>query len=737
MKNNKAQRLQNVSRRDFLKVGVGLSLAVCLPACSDSQPFPTREIVDENAKLIPNAFLRIGTDDTVTVIAKHLEMGQGAYTGLATLVAEELDAQWDQIEVEAAPADAKRYNNLDWGPYQGTGGSSAIKNAFMQMREAGATAKAMLVQAAADKWGAPVDQIFVKRGVVSYRGHQITFGDLVEAAAKLPVPDKVTLKSPTDFTLIGTHVPRKDSADKTNGKAIFTQDIHLEGMLVAVVAHPPRFGVKPRLFSDFEARKIHGVVDVVKVSTGVAVLAEQFWPAKQGRDALSVEWDDTQAFKMSSAEIIAQYQALVQKPGQLAVSRGDAITAIKKATSAISAEYTFPFLAHAAMEPMNCVMQFKDGVCEVWNGNQIHSVDQFALSKAFDIKPEQVKINTLYAGGSFGRRGNPQSDYLLEAASIIKALQTDRPIKLVWTREDDMQAGYYRPIYVHKLSASLDKNGMPAAWHHTIAGQSIIKGTAFEGAMVKDGVDVTSVEGANNLPYDIPEFRVDLHTTNDTVKVPIQWWRSVGSTHTAYAAEVFINQLAVKAEQDPVEYRLALLKNHPKHAAALKLAVEKQGYIDKDTRKRYGQGVAVHESFNTVVAQVVEISLDTDNILTVEHVSCAVDCGIAVNPDVVKAQMEGSIGFALTAALSGEITLEKGVVQQQNFDRYPILRMPQMPTITVHIVPSTNPPTGVGEPGVPPLAPALANAIFNATGIHITKLPIGDQLAAYTPPETI
>ncbi len=729
-------RLQNVSRRDFLKAGLGLSLAVCLPACSDSEHLPQHEIMDPNAQLIPNAFLRIGTDDTVTVIAKHLEMGQGAYTGLATLVAEELDAQWDQVEVEAAPADAKRYNNLDWGPYQGTGGSSAIKNAYQQMRQAGATARAMLVQAAAELWDAPVDNITVKRGVVSYRGHQITFGDLVEAAAKLPVPEKISLKTPAEFTLIGTHVRRKDSADKTNGKAVFTQDIQLDDMLVAVVAHAKRFGATPRLYDDFEARKVEGVVDVVNLANGVAVLAKTFWSAKLGRDALNVEWDETQAFKLSSTEIIQQYQKLVQSPGNVAITRGDALTKLKKDRSSITANYTFPFLAHATMEPMNCVMQFKDGICEVWNGNQLHTVDQFALSKAFDIKLEQVKINTLYAGGSFGRRGNPQSDYLLEAAAIIKALKTDKPVKLVWTREDDMQAGYYRPIYVHKLSASLNKQGMPAAWHHTIVGQSIAQGTAFEGAMVKEGVDGTSVEGASNLPYAIPNFQVDLHTTSDTITVPIQWWRSVGSTHTAYATEVFINQLAASVEQDPVAYRLALLKDKPKHAAALSLAVKKAGYVDRDTRKRYGQGVAVHESFNTVVAQVVDISLDEDNQLTVEQVTCTVDCGIAVNPDVVKAQMEGSVGFALAAALTGEITLEDGVVQQQNFDTYPVLRMSQMPQVDVYIVPSSNPPTGVGEPGVPPLAPALANAIFNASGLHITRLPIGDQLQAIAPPTT-
>lgn len=719
---------RNVSRRDFLKAGLGLSLAVMLPSCSDQQQLSTQSAVDENIELIPNAFLRVGTDDTVTVIAKHLEMGQGAYTGLATLVAEELGAQWAQVEVEAAPADAKHYNNLDWGGYQGTGGSSAIKNAYMQMRKAGATARAMLVQAAAEKWKAPIEKIAVKNGVVSYRGYQITFGDLVEAAVKLPVPDQVQLKEPKDFTLIGQHLPRKDSAVKTNGQAVFTQDIHLENMLVAVVAHPPYFGAKPQIYDDHEVRAIPGVVDVVKIPNGVAVLAEHFWAAKKGRDALKVQWNASHAYHGSSEDIIQQYQQLAKKPGVVAAQSGNAIAQIRKGKRTFTYEYVFPFLAHAAMEPMNCVMQFNGEICEVWNGNQLHSVDQYALSKFFAINTDKVKINTVFAGGSFGRRGNPQSDYLLEAASIIKALDTKQPIKLVWTREDDMQAGYYRPLYVHRLAASLDENGLPIAWHHTIVGQSIVKDTVFEASLVKDGVDGTSVEGASNLPYSVPHFQVDLHTTNDQVKVPVQWWRSVGSTHTAYATEVFLDQLANSVGQEPLAYRLALLQNKPRHAKTLELAFDKAALISQDTRRVYGQGMAVHESFNTVVAQVVDVSLDDGNNLKVERVVCAVDCGIAVNPDVIKAQMEGSIGFALTAALSGEITLEKGVVQQKNFDRYPILRMSEMPKIEVYVVPSTSPPTGVGEPGVPPLAPALANAIFNATRQHITRLPIGDQL---------
>lgn len=725
--------IHNVSRRNFLKAGVGLTVAVMLPACTNEPDAldDASEFKQELFTFIPNAFVRIGSDDTVTIVAKHLEMGQGTYTGLATIVAEELDAHWGQVEVVAAPADAKKYNNLDWGPYQGTGGSSAISNAYKQMREAGAAARAMLVQAAAKQWEASVDEIEVNKGVLSYRGKEVTFGKIVDLAATMDVPTNVTLKDPKDFKLIGQHMPRKDSQSKTNGQAIFTQDIQLDNMLVAVVAHPPRFGATLKFVNDNQARLVDGVVDVVKIPTGVAVVAHSYWMAKKGRDALEITWDEENAYQGSSEQIIADYKALAQKPGLIASQQGDALGELKKAKkNTITHEYTFPFLAHAAMEPMNCVIQFKGAQCEVWNGNQLHSVDQFALSSVFGIKPEQVKINTLFAGGSFGRRGNSHSDYQVEAASIVKALNTQYPVKLIWSREDDMRAGYYRPMYVHKLNATLDMQGLPKAWHHTIVGQSIAAGTAFEGMMVKDGVDSTSVEGANNLPYKMPHVQVDLHTTNASVGVPILWWRSVGGTHTAYATEVFIDQLAKQAGIPPIDYRLAMLKNEPRHVGVLRVAAEKAKIILGPEGTQHGQGVAVHKSFNTYVAQVVDVTVDADNNLKVDRVICAVDCGVAVNPDVIRAQVEGSIGFALTAALSGEITLENGIVKQSNFDTYPALRIADMPKVEVHIIPSAESPTGIGEPPVPPFAPALANAIFAATGKHITQLPIGDQLSA-------
>lgn len=733
-------RIENAfqtTRRGFLKGGAGLALAIVAPTVALAEVggpgHAGSAMVD--GEFSPNAFLRIGTDGTVTVVSKHLEMGQGVYTGLATLVAEELDADWSRVTVEGAPADAKRYSNLFWKA-QGTGGSTAIANSYEQMRRAGATARAMLVAAAAKEWKVPASQITVKNGVVSHAasGRKAGFGELAEAAAQLPVPANVKLKNPKDFTLIGRSAPRVDSVAKTTGRATFTQDVKLPGMLVAVVAHPPRFGGRVKSVDDKAARAIKGVSDVVVIPNGVAVLASDYWTAKKGRDALKVEWDDAQAYRGSSDAIVADYRERAKAPGLNARNDGNAEAALAKAGKVIEAEYVFPYLAHASMEPLNCVMKLENGECEVWNGEQLHTVDQFSLAKTLGIEADRVKLNMVYAGGSFGRRANPQSDYLLETAQIVKAINGRAPVKLVWSREDDMRGGFYRPIYLHRVRAALDAKGMPVAWQQRIVGQSIIAGSPFEPMLVKDGVDITSVEGASTLPYAIPNLNVDLHTTNADVKVPVQWWRSVGSTHTAYATELFIDELAQAAGKDPVAYRMALLKKHPRHAGVLKLAADKAGWnkplapaADGATR---GRGVAVHESFNSFVAEVVEVTVQKDGSFKVDRVVCAVDCGVVVNPDVVKAQMEGGIGYALAAALTGSITLKDGVVEQSNFNDYPVLRINEMPKVEVHIVKSAAAPTGVGEPGVPPLAPALASALRAATGKVIHTLPIGEQLQA-------
>lgn len=604
------------------------------------------------------------------------------------------------------------------------------------MRTAGAAARAMLVNAAAAQWKVPASEITVVNSVVSHvkSNRNATFGELAEVASKQSVPEKVVLKDAKDFKLIGKTAPRKDSVAKTNGTAIFTQDMKLPGMLVAVVAHPPKFGGTVKKVDDKAARAIKGVSDVVTIPSGVAVLANNYWTAKKGRDALNIEWDFSKAYTGTSEQIDADYAKLLDKQGTVARKEGDAADQFAKTKKTLQADYHFPFLAHAAMEPLNCLIKLDKDGAEVWNGEQMQTPDQAAVAGVLGLDPEKVKLNMLYAGGSFGRRANPQADYLVETAHIVKAIKGKAPVKLVWSREDDMKGGYYRPAYVHRLRAALGPNGQPVAWENRIVGQSILKGSPFESAMVKDGVDVTSVEGSANLPYQIPNMLVDLHTTNDNVRVPVQWWRAVGSTHTAYATEVFLDELAVQAKQDPVKYREALLSKHPRHAGVLKLAADKANWTTPlppaaNGAKR-GRGVAVHESFNSFVAQVVEVTVQKDKSFKVDRVVCAVDCGVAVNPDVVKAQMEGCIGFALAAALTGEITLKNGEVQQSNYHDYPVLRINEMPKVEVHIVKSGEKPTGVGEPGVPPLAPALANALFNATGTRIRKLPIGEQLKA-------
>ncbi|WP_158046126.1 xanthine dehydrogenase family protein molybdopterin-binding subunit [Skermanella pratensis] len=670
----------------------------------------------------PNAFVRIGTDNTVTVLSKHLEMGQGVYTGLATLVAEELDADWSQVRVEGAPADASLYNNLAFGPVQGTGGSSSIANSYEQLRRAGATARALLVEAAAREWKVERAEVTVEKGVVSHAAssRSATFGDLAAKAAGLPVPADAPLKDPSRFTLIGTSVPRVDTRSKSNGTAQFALDVVLPGMVTAVIARPPVFGANVKSVDDAKALAIPGVVKVVRVPSGVAVVATNFWAASKGREALAIEWDESRAETRGTAELMAEYKARAGKPGAPARVEGDAAKALAGAAKTVTASFEFPYLAHAPMEPLDCVVRLDASGCEIWAGDQFQTIDQGNAAAAAGLKPEQVRINTLVAGGSFGRRANAASDYIVEAVHVAKALDRGTPVKLVWTREDDIRGGRYRPMYYHTLTAGLDASGTPVAWRHRIVGQSIIGGTPFAPVLIKDGVDGTSVEGASNLPYDIPNMLVDLHTTE--VGVPVLWWRAVGSTHTAYSTEVFIDELASAAGKDPVDFRRALLAKHPRHMGVLNLAAEKAGWGTPLPQGK-ARGVAVHESFSTYVAQVAEVTMQPDGSVKVDRVVCAVDCGLAINPDVIRAQMEGGIGFGLGGVMYGEVTLDKGRVEQSNFHDYRVLRIEEMPAVEVHIVPSAAAPTGVGEPGVPPVGPAVANAVFAATGRRIRNLP--------------
>jgi isoquinoline 1-oxidoreductase beta subunit len=672
--------------------------------------------------LAPNAFVRVAPDNTVTVIIKHLEMGQGTYTGLATIVAEELDADWAQVRAETAPADASRYNNLAFGQIQGTGGSSAVANSWEQLRQAGATARAMLVAAAAADWNVPASEITVERGVVRHAGsgRSANFGALAAKAAALPVPANVRLKDPRDFRLIGHTVPRLDTMAKTDGTAQFALDVTLPEMVTTVIQRPPLFGATVRSLDATAAKAIPGVLEVVQVPAGVAVVGKTFWAARQGRDALKIQWDDSAAEKRSSTELMIAYEELANRPGLPARKDGDANAALGSAARRLTASFKFPYLAHAPMEPLTCVVRLTADACEIWAGDQFQTIDQGNAARVAGLKPEQVSINTLYAGGSFGRRANVVSDYIVEAVSVAKALGANgKPVKLIWTREDDIRGGRYRPMYFHALEAGLDADGALVAWRHRIVGQSIMEGTPLAAMTVKDGVDETSVEGASTLPYAIPNLGVELHTTQ--VGVPVLWWRSVGSTHTAYATEVFLDEVAHAAGKDPVALRQALLKDE-RHLGVLNLVAEKAGWGTPLPAGK-GRGIALHKSFNTYVAQVAEVSVAPNGKIKVERVVCAVDCGVPINPDVIKAQMEGGIGFGIGAVLYGAITLKAGQVEQSNFFDYQVLRIEDMPAVEVHIVPSTQAPTGVGEPGVPPIGPALSNAVFAATGKRIRTLP--------------
>jgi isoquinoline 1-oxidoreductase beta subunit len=709
-----------VDRRSFLKAGAlagaGLVIGLHLPSGRIAS-------AAEAAGSPFEGYIRIAPDNSVTVISAHMDMGQGIYTGIATLVAEELDADWSQVRVEGGSGNPKLYGNLAWGgTVQGTGGSSGTPSSFERYRRAGAVARAMLVRAAALTWALPETEIRVENGVLSHAsGKSASFGELAERAAALSPPIEVTLKDPATWRYIGNaRLHRLDHVDKTTGRQQFTLDVRLPGMLTAVVAHPPRFGAKVKSFDAGPAKQVKGVVGVVEIPRGVAVVAENTWAAIKGRQALTVQWDESQAETRGSDELLTEYKRLAED-GHAVVARqdGDPVGGFLAAAKVIEAEYEFPFLAHAALEPLDAVAWKNGDTLEVWGGHQLPDLYQAVSAQIAEVKPEKVKLHVMITGGSFGRRAVPDADIIAEAVSTAKAIGWKAPVKVVWTREDDMTGGRYRPMYFHKLRAGLDAQGNLIAWQHRVVGQSIVKGTPFEG-FVKNGVDPTSVEGGATIPYAIPEMQVDLITTD--VGVPVLWWRSVGSTHNAYSTEAFIDEVAQAAGKDPIEFRLALLKDHPRHRAVLEAVRDAAGWSTPPAAG-VGRGVAVAESFGTYVAQVAEVRLENGGI-KVDRVVCAVDCGTAVNPDVIKAQMEGGIGYGLGAILKSAITLKGGQVEQTNFDGYEVLTLEEMPKVEVHILPSTEKPMGVGEPGVPPVGPAVANAVFALTGKRIRALPL-------------
>ncbi|WP_166363153.1 xanthine dehydrogenase family protein molybdopterin-binding subunit [Pseudomonas akapageensis] len=713
----------DISRRGFLKstaiVGGALVVAFTLPG--------GRRLAwaagTDNATFSPNAFLRVGSDNSVTVLLAHSEMGQGIWTGLAMLIAEELDADWSKIRVEHAPADAA-YGSKVFGGLQGTGGSTSIWSEFDRYRQAGAVARTLLVQAAANRLGVPVEDIRTENGEVIVGEKHIPYGDLAAEASQLPAldPASVKLKEAKDWKVIGKPTKRLDTPEKINGSARFGMDVQFEGLMTAVVARSPVFGGSAKSFDATRAKAVPGVRQVVQVPSGVAVIADHYWAAKVGRDALTVDWDLGQHAGLDSVKLLTEFKKLATTKGQTAAQSGDISASLDKAAKTLDIEYHVPYLAHAPMEPLNCTVKLNADSCEIWTGTQFQTVDQQVTAKFTGLKPEQVQVHTMFLGGGFGRRATPTSDFVTEAVQVAKAAGV--PVKTVWSREDDVHGGYYRSAFLHKARIGLDKDGLPLAWEQVIVGQSIGAGTPFEAMLVHEGIDHTSVEGVADSAYlKTIAHHVSLHSP--TTGIPVLWWRSVGHSHTGFVMESIIDELANAAGKDPLEYRRVLLKNEPRLLGALNLAAEKANW-GSPLPNGHARGIAVHASFGSYVAQVAEVSV-TDDVIRVHRVVCAVDCGVAVNPQGIAAQMESGVAFGLSAALHSKLTFKDGKVQQSNFHDFQVLRLNEMPVVETHIVPSTDKMGGIGETAVPPVAPAVANAVFALTGQRLRELPL--QLA--------
>lgn len=678
----------------------------------------------------PNAFIRIAPDSSVLVLIKHIDFGQGTYTGLATIVAEELDADWAQVQAKAAPANLKLYANTLMG-IQGTGGSSAIAESYQQMRRAGAAARAMLVLSAAHMWKVPPASISVEKGVIRHAasGRQGHFGDFAAAAARLPAPANPVLKNPAHFTLIGQDQPGRklDSLAKTSGQAKFAIDQTAPDMLTVVVLRPPRFGARLAHVDSAAAMAVKGVVAVHPLSSGVAVYAHGTWPALKGRGALAVTWDESGAETRGSEEMIAQYLARARgrTPGQLAKAKGNVDAALAASGAQIvEVDYVFPYLAHAPMEPLGGFLYWDGQRAVARFGSQLQTGDHMAIAKVLGLPPEQVDLETIFAGGSFGRRATPTSHLAVELAEAAKAIGPGKPIRLTWTREDDIQGGYYRPLMVHHMKGAV-KGGRIIAWSDNVVGQSFAYGTPFEKMMTAPGYDGSMIEGADEIPYAVPAFRCTV--AHDTTPVTTLWWRSVGHTHTGYAVETFVDHLLEKAGQDPVAGRLAMIDDNPRAAGVLKAVAALAKWDGPGPRDGIARGVAMVESFNSYVAQIAEVSIGPDGEPRVHKIWCAVDCGVAVNPDVIRAQVEGGIGYATGHILYAEVPLVAGRPIVSNFNDYRSLRIMEMPEVEVVVLKSTERPTGIGEPGVPPTGPAIANALARLGRDRPTRLPMVRQ----------
>lgn len=718
----------NTSRRGFLK-GAAAAGAVLVVGVR-----PDGALAASGNPSMLTPFVQIDADGSVTAIIKHFEMGQGPSTGLATLIAEEMGLSMDQIGYDFAPSNPQVYNNTLFGPMQGTGGSTAMANSYLQYRQAGAAAREMLLQAAAEAWSVEPGTLSIEDGVISGPANAAPLGQFVEAAAALDAPAEPRLKDPSEFRLIGNpDVRRLDSAAKGNGTAMFAMDIRRPNQMVAMIARPEQQRATAISVDATGAEGIKGFINaaILPNQAGVAVFAENTWAAMQARDALSIEWDTSAAETRSSDQIEEEIRAALNAEPTYNVNGADVPAvqaAIDGADTVVEETFYFPLLAHAPMEPLNCTIeQTEDGGILLHDGCQIPTIPHGAIAQIFDLPFEKVQIKTVLAGGSFGRRATPSADYQVEAALAFSLTDRSRPVHLVWSREDDLRSGYYRPAFGHKVRVGLDGSGNIVGWEHRVAGQSIMKGTPFESFAVHDGVDHSSIEGTSDSPYQIPGAAFGLTDTEKATST--LWWRAVGHTHTAYVMEVMMDMAAKAAGIDPVDFRLAYLTgdeaDQARKAGVLKLAAEKANWGNPAEGR--SQGIAVHKSFGSYVAEVVEVSGNPDDGIRIEKVTCAVDCGIAVNPDVIKAQMEGGIGYGIGHNMRDKITLTDGVVDQFNFPDYEPLRITDIGEIEVHIMPSAEAPTGVGEPGTPPAAPALANAIAAASDLRVAALPMEDN----------
>ena len=701
-------------RRRFMKMALtgsgGLALGFFLPGLGIGAA-PT-----DAGGYAANAWIRIGADESVTIAVAKSEMGQGVATSMPMIVAEELDADWSKVRFEFAPA-APVYAEPERGA-QFTGASRSVRKSWVQLREAGASVREMLIAAAANTWSASPQECEAERGSVVHRssGRRLSYGKLATAAGKLPVPQKPRLKAPKDFKIIGQSLPRLDTPAKVDGSAVYGIDVKLPGMLVALLLSAPVLGAKVKSFDAAKARAVPGVRQVVQIDDGVAVLADTFWQAKLGRDNLEVIWDEAGLSALSSEAIWKSFEAAAQKPGLAARDQQSAAPAPAAASPAIEAVYTAPYLAHACMEPLNCTVDLRPDRCDLWVGTQVQTLAQSTAARITGLPREAVHVHTTFLGGGFGRR--LEVDFVAQALQIAKA--AGAPVKLVWTREDDMRRGYYRPATYHRLSARLDALGQLAAWQHRIVGPSIF--ARFGAArMHKDGTDPGLVEGAADLPYSIANVRVEWVRSEPGIAVAR--WRSVGYSQNIFVVESFIDELAAAAGADPYQFRRRMLEDMPRLRAVLDLAVEKSGWKNPAPASRH-RGLALARCYGSFIAEVVEISIDAAGAPRVHRVTAAIDCGIAVNPAGVRAQIESGIVYGLTAALKGEISVRGGRIEQSNFHDYPLLKINEMPDIETHLVPSTEAPGGAGEPGTAPLAAAFANAVFAATGVRVRSLPV-------------